>query len=102
METRSYMINLQGESTSIYSPLNLGSIIYYVDSPKGVEKSYFSVNKVYAFQTWRNGGTQVSALYEGDEARQFVDSHYESATFAHLHVGGDNIKSLYEKYKAEM
>jgi hypothetical protein len=42
--------------------------------------------KVYAFESWDNGGIQVSGFYEGWEAERFIESHESSGTYAYLHV----------------
>ena len=39
-----------------------------------------------AFQTWQNGGLQMSGLYLNQDAIDFVESHYNSNTFATLHT----------------
>ena len=44
------------------------------------------MEEIFAYQTWRSGGLQVSSLYYGAEARLFIERHYESNTFADLHV----------------
>lgn len=51
------------------------------------------MNKLYAFQSWENGGTQLSALYEGDEASEFINNHGLSNTFAKLHVFQDKLQA---------
>ena len=60
---------------------------------------------IYAFQSWGSGlDFQVSALYEGQAALDFIDSHYESGTFASLWQGGEDIKREYayaQEYMAQ-
>ena len=42
---------------------------------------------IYAFESWSNGNeSQKSALYEGQEALDFITRHEESGTFAALHT----------------
>jgi len=50
----------------------------------------------YAFESWDNGGICTSALYEGQEAFDFIIRHRQSNTFATLHEGGEDVKSDYE------
>jgi len=50
---------------------------------------------VFAFQSWWNGGTQVSRLFTGDDALSLRDSHYSSGTFATLHFGGIDVLDQY-------
>ena len=50
---------------------------------------------LFAFESWTNGSTQVSSLYKGDEAQDFVQRHNDSGTFATLHQGGKDVEHLY-------
>lgn len=56
--------------------------------PNGIQL-YVQQEDLYAFEMWDNGGTQMSAIYEGAAAREFIVRHYESGTFAQLHVYRD-------------
>lgn len=56
---------------------------------------------VAAFQTWRNGNSiQVSGFYQGPEINDFIESHYNSGTFATLHTFTDlaQAESMYEDF----
>jgi len=50
---------------------------------------------LFAFQSWTNGSTQLSSLYEGEEAKEFIKRHNASSTFATLHQGGKDVEHLY-------
>lgn len=56
---------------------------------------------IYAFESWSNGNEfQTSALYEGQEALDFITRHEESGTFATLHTFNDKDDAIaeYKKY----
>ena len=58
---------------------------------------------IFAFQSWMNGSTlQLSSLYEGDRALDFVDSHFESNTFAGLHIGGEEVREEYNQLQEQL
>lgn len=43
-------------------------------------------NKTVAvFESWINGGIQLSSIYCGQGADDFIEAHYASGTFAELH-----------------
>jgi hypothetical protein len=49
------------------------------------------IHNIYAFESWNNGPkTQLSAMYEGKEAEEFIENHSKSGTFAQLHVYYDD------------
>lgn len=41
---------------------------------------------ISTFETWMNGGLQMSAFHTGDDAQGFIYSHYASKSFATLHI----------------
>ena len=54
---------------------------------------------VAAFESWHNGGVQVSALHIDDVA-SFIEAHYQSGTFATLHTFDsiDEATKVYEEF----
>ena len=59
--------------------------------------------QLYAFQSWGIGlGFQMSKLYVGQEALDFIESHYESGTYATLHEGGEEVAELYDRMETEL
>jgi hypothetical protein len=58
----------------------------------------------FAFETWHNGGLQMSAFYEGIHAINFIYMHEQSRTFADLHVYHNKIEALtaYEQLQSEV
>lgn len=56
----------------------------------------------YAFEIWDNGGIQISSLHQGNAAEVFALRHYQSNTFAVLHYGGEEVKTLYESIEQDL
>lgn len=49
-------------------------------------------SEIFAFESWSTGDKfQTSALYEGQEALDFITRHEESGTFAKLHTFNNRI-----------
>ena len=44
-----------------------------------------SIKTVAVFESWINGGIQLSSIYYNQEATDFIEAHYNSGTFAELH-----------------
>lgn len=66
-----------------------------------MENNQQSAPIVAAFQTWRNGNDiEVSGFYTGEEVSDFIESHYNSGTFATLHTFTDlaQAESMYEDF----
>jgi hypothetical protein len=38
-----------------------------------------------AFESWNNGGTQISGFHTGQDAVDFADNHDNSGSFAKIH-----------------